>query len=136
MTLSRAPLYALVTFFFVAQADVATSVVHVESVSYPQVARAGRVQGQVDVEVSISTSGEVESALAVSGHTLLRKAAEQNAKRWRFTASSDSHRRLKIDYVFVLDEPPTPYAPDTQTAFDLPVRVWVRSSLPALQTSE
>jgi len=54
---------------------------------YPPLARQTRIQGEVRVKVT--TDGEsVRDAEAQTGHPLLRKAAEDNAKTWKFVAHS------------------------------------------------
>ena len=45
---------------------------------------AVRIEGPVSVEVIISPEGRVESARAVSGHPLLKPAAVEAARGWRF----------------------------------------------------
>jgi TonB family protein len=51
---------------------------------YPSAARAVRASGAVNVEVTFDEKGDVISATAVSGHPLLRGAAEDAAKRSKF----------------------------------------------------
>lgn len=55
---------------------------------YPPAARAVRAKGDVTVEARIDSGGQVISAEALTGHPLLRRAAEQAAKASRFEASS------------------------------------------------
>src|SRR5882762_10235631 len=50
---------------------------------YPPLARQTRIQGEVRVKVT--TDGEsVRDAEAETGHPLLRKAAEDNTRTWKF----------------------------------------------------
>lgn len=57
---------------------------HTEPI-YPALARQTRIQGEVSV--SVTTDGEsVREAVAQTGHPLLRKAAEDNAKTWKFAS--------------------------------------------------
>ncbi len=51
---------------------------------YPSAARALRASGQVVVQVLVDESGRVLSANALSGHPLLRQAAENAARSSRF----------------------------------------------------
>lgn len=51
---------------------------------YPPAARAVRATGQVSVMVTVSETGEVIEAVAVSGHPLLRAAATAAARKARF----------------------------------------------------
>jgi TonB family protein len=51
--------------------------------TYPMIARQMRIQG--DVRVRITTDGEsVRDAAAESGPAMLQKAAEENARTWKF----------------------------------------------------
>lgn len=52
--------------------------------AYPEAARAVRASGAVNVQITVSESGKVLSASAVSGHPLLRGAAEDAAKKATF----------------------------------------------------
>jgi TonB family protein len=51
---------------------------------YPPGARRYNITGTVDVQVTISSAGRVTGARAISGHPLLRKAAEDAARQWVF----------------------------------------------------
>jgi TonB family protein len=51
---------------------------------YPAKARRVSATGPVDVQVTISPEGRVTDAKAISGHTLLREAAEEAARQWVF----------------------------------------------------
>ena len=65
--------------------EVLPKVVQHSDPTYPPLARQTRIQG--DVRVKIATDGEsVRDAEAETGHPLLRKAAEDNARTWRFVA--------------------------------------------------
>lgn len=63
---------------------------------YPPQAKAVRAQGAVNVQVKIDTTGKVVSATAVSGHPLLRQAAQQAALRWRFTPTQLSGQPVEV----------------------------------------
>lgn len=73
---------------------------------YPPAARAVRATGEVEVEVKLNIDGSVETATALGGHPLLRKAAENAAKRARFTLMSGNADRVVLVYVFLLDSKP------------------------------
>ena len=51
---------------------------------YPAAARAVKASGAVNVQVTINEQGEIVSASAVSGHPLLRQAAEEAARKAKF----------------------------------------------------
>ena len=68
---------------------------------YPSAARAVRAQGKVNVRVLINESGRVVSADAVSGHPLLRNAAEAAARNARFSPTLLSGAPVKVSGVIV-----------------------------------
>jgi len=53
---------------------------------YPPIARVAKIQGEVKVDFTLNSNGEIISATAVSGHPMLKGAAEENVKTWRFEA--------------------------------------------------
>src|SRR5262245_2246810 len=57
---------------------------------YPPEAKNVRAQGTVEVEITVSESGKVIAAKAISGHELLRDAAVDAAKLWEFKPTEDS----------------------------------------------
>jgi protein TonB len=63
---------------------------------YPAAARAVRASGAVSVQVLIDETGRVVSASAVSGHPLLRQAAEQAARSARFSPTQLSGQAVKV----------------------------------------
>jgi TonB family protein len=68
---------------------------------YSAAARQVNAQGKVDVQVTIDESGRVISAHAVSGHPLLRPAAENAAHRARFSPTLLSETAVKVTGVIV-----------------------------------
>lgn len=67
--------------------------------AYPAAAKAVRAGGSVSVQVLISESGSVISASAVSGHPLLRAAAEGAARGARFSPTMLSGQAVKVSGV-------------------------------------
>jgi TonB family protein len=51
---------------------------------YPEAAKAMEIEGTVVLEVTISSSGAVDFARAVSGDSHLRAAAEEAVLKWRY----------------------------------------------------
>jgi len=51
---------------------------------YPPAAKRYNISGPVDVQVTISAAGSVTEARSISGHPLLRGAAEEAARQWAF----------------------------------------------------
>ena len=63
---------------------------------YPPLAKAARVTGSVVVEITIDENGNVELARAVSGHPLLKEAAANAAKSWKFKPTLLSGTPVKV----------------------------------------
>jgi TonB family protein len=68
---------------------------------YPLTARAVRAEGKVSVKVVINERGRVVSANAVSGHPLLRNAAEAAARQAEFSPTLLSGEAVKVSGVIV-----------------------------------
>ena len=79
---------------------------------YPPIARLAKVQGEVKIEFVLNTNGEPVSVTAVSGHPLLKAAAEENVKTWRFELPKDLYRsQWKYDttFSFTISDDKQPY---------------------------
>jgi TonB family protein len=68
---------------------------------YPAPARAVGASGAVNVQVMIDERGSVISAKAVSGHPLLRQAAEDAARKAKFTPTYLSETAVKVNGLIV-----------------------------------
>ncbi|HET9786536.1 MAG TPA: TonB family protein, partial [Pyrinomonadaceae bacterium] len=68
---------------------------------YPSTALAIRAEGKVSVRVLINERGRVVSASAVSGHPLLRNAAEAAARQAEFSPTLLSGEAVKVSGVIV-----------------------------------
>lgn len=68
---------------------------------YPAAAQAVRASGAVKVQVTIDENGNVVSAAAVSGHLLLRPAAEQAALQSTFKPTLLSGQPVRVTGVIV-----------------------------------
>jgi protein TonB len=68
---------------------------------YPAPAKAVGASGTVSVQVTIDENGNVISARAVSGHVLLRDAAERAARRARFTPTYLSKTAVKVNGIIL-----------------------------------
>ncbi len=64
--------------------------------AYPPIAKQAHASGTVVVQVTISESGSVLSATAVSGHPLLRAAAVAAARSARFSPTKLSGQPVKV----------------------------------------
>lgn len=69
--------------------------------AYPAAARAVNASGAVNVQVTIDEQGNVVSATAVSGHPLLRRAAEQAALEAKFNPTLLSGQPVSVTGVLV-----------------------------------
>jgi TonB family protein len=69
--------------------------------AYPPAAKAVRASGAVNVQVVVDEKGNVTSASAVSGHPLLRSAAEQAAKQAKFSPTLLSGKPVKVSGILV-----------------------------------
>lgn len=69
--------------------------------NYPAMARQSRIIGKVSVEVELDEEGNVTKADATSGHTMLRQAAEDAAKRSRFKPALYNGKPIKAKGVIV-----------------------------------
>ncbi len=88
------------------------SAVSLPKPAFPTTARAVNASGAVNVQITIDETGNVIAAKAVSGHPLLRQAAENAALNAKFTPSMLSGNPVKVtgmlSYNFQNPENPTP----------------------------
>lgn len=63
---------------------------------YPALARGARAAGSVNVFVTIDETGKVIAARAITGHPLLREAAEAAAMRAKFTPTMISGQAVQV----------------------------------------
>jgi TonB family protein len=70
---------------------------------YPQNARRFRASGRVEVRVTISVTGRVIKATAISGHPMLREAAVEAASRWEFEPTMLNGVRIETEVVLSFD---------------------------------
>jgi len=69
------------------------------SPAYPLAAQKMRVTGTVEVRVSIDEQGKVTKAAAISGHNLLRFAAEDALRKWKFKPATLRGTSVKSELV-------------------------------------
>jgi TonB family protein len=70
---------------------------------YPPIARAARVSGAVQVQVTISETGEVIEATVINGHPLLRDAALEAARQWMFQPTELSAVPVKVQGILTFN---------------------------------
>jgi TonB family protein len=81
---------------------------------YPAIAKAARASGEVIVRVSINESGDVSEANVISGHMLLREAAVQSARQWKFKPTLLSGRPIEIRGILTFNFRLVDEEPDTK----------------------
>jgi protein TonB len=63
---------------------------------YPLMAKQANISGDVIVEVTVSETGDVQSARVISGHPILRDASLAAAKQWRFSPTLLGGRPVRV----------------------------------------
>ena len=63
---------------------------------YPQIARAAKASGAVQVDITVDENGNVIAAEASSGHPLLREPAIEAAKQWQFKPTEVDGKAVKV----------------------------------------
>jgi TonB family protein len=95
---------------------------------YPQLQNGGREAGEVQVEISISPTGTVTAAKAVSGPRGLRQSAVFAARRWSFRPEGRENKSWILTFEYILargfGDPP-----GISAAFKLPNRMQVFSDI-------
>jgi TonB family protein len=93
--------------------------------SYPPLAVAARISGTVTVRAVVDASGSVTQTEVTAGHPMLKQAAGDAAKKWKFTTTSSQEQRTAIlSFEFVL--PPEKAELESQTSFLPPYSVEVK----------
>jgi len=62
---------------------------HVVQPEYPKMAQRSRIEGEVLVELEVDSNGHVQRVRALSGDPMLKEAAEEAARKWRFEPSAE-----------------------------------------------
>jgi TonB family protein len=69
---------------------------------YPSLAVQGRISGVVVVRTTVGSAGEVSQVEVVSGHPMLKEAAVEAAKNWKFESASAQTRAVTLRFSFVI----------------------------------
>jgi hypothetical protein len=99
---------------------------HLESPVYDQLARQAWIKGDVKLNVTVGTDGNVISVTGITGNPLLLEKSQQNVRKWIF--NKGSQRTFELTYEYRLEEPKIYQDPPTRVSFDLPHRVRVVSN--------
>lgn len=120
LTVSLVAVFVALTSLGVCQST--PQVRHIESPTYPNLARTAHVEGIVKVRLHLDETGKVTSLDMLSGPPLLREAVETKAKKWIFVPRTGDS--LEISFEFHLIGPER-RDPETEVSFDLPGKVVV-----------
>lgn len=83
----------------VTMAEALKNAVKRPSPGYSPIAKQMRVAGDVEVEVSISKTGDVENVKVLSGNALLTAGVVKTLKEWKFTPfASEAVAQLKFTF--------------------------------------
>lgn len=89
--------------------------------AYPPTARAVGASGKVNVQVTIDEEGNVISAVAVSGHVLLRAAAAAAARASKFSPTKLAGVPVKVTGTIIYNFAPMETPPETAPESPAPV---------------
>ncbi len=92
----------------IAKGVVNGSAVSLPKPAYPAAAQAVKASGEVKIQVTIDEEGNVISANAVSGHPLLRQAAERAARLAKFKPTTLEGVPVKISGIIIYNFVPAP----------------------------
>lgn len=65
--------------------------------AYPSIAKTGRVEGEVILDVVVDRNGRLQSVTVISGPALLRKGAEDAVKQWAFKPYKVDGQPIEIE---------------------------------------
>jgi TonB family protein len=69
---------------------------------YPQDALKARIQGNVTIELTNDANGNVVNAVVIEGHPLLRQAAVDSVKNWKYPPFVKNGRNISIRFTVVV----------------------------------
>lgn len=72
---------------------------------YPPAAKSVKASGEVSVRVTVDEKGNVVSAKAVSGHPLLRQAAEKAALKAKFAPAVSDGKSMPVSGIIIYNFP-------------------------------
>jgi TonB family protein len=70
---------------------------------YPEVAKAAKASGAVQVRVVVNETGDVVDATVLSGHPLLRENALEAARQWKFKPTELAGKAVKVDGILTFN---------------------------------
>jgi|HubBroStandDraft_1064217.scaffolds.fasta_scaffold138947_2 TonB family protein len=100
---------------------------------YPVLARIGRVQGEVRVELQLDQECRVSASDVLEGHPLLNSAVREAVREWRFASCAAAGGRVEARFHFELAEPEDPSSDDwspTHTEMTDPYEFQIKAVAP------
>ena len=104
---------------------------------YPQLARAARIEGNVSLRLTVDERGDASEVEATSGHIVLRQAAIDNIKSWKFGWPQPCACRVHREVVFLYKlsgKLETPESPTATVKWFGKTRVEVEADVPPINT--
>jgi protein TonB len=90
----------------------ASNVISSPAPGYPMLARIAHVRGQVVLQALIARDGSVSTTHVLSGNRLLRGAAEEAVRRWRYRPFRVNGHSVGVDTTVTVDFHHADKAPD------------------------
>jgi TonB family protein len=111
-----------------------------ETIPYPPLATQAHVSGQVELTVTVGADGALNQVHAISGHPLLREAAQDGIRKWRFSqracaAGSAQGGEFELKVHFSV-EGEAKANPQTRLKYTFPDLVEVLGEAPAVPRRE
>ena len=107
---------------------------------YPPIARAARVEGSVQMELRVAFGGAVKQVTVIAGHPLLKAAAVDTVKSWRFTCMDCKYGEdfvHRLSFTFAIDPSIVSDARITFCEFQFPSAIKITiPSPPVVETAE
>jgi TonB family protein len=94
--------------------------------NHPPLAQQARIEGIVKIRVSINEKGDVVDATAFPGHEMLKHAAVENVKTWKFAPAPGAKvLGLSMTFLYSIEGQEVPMTPRkcAHITMDLPTRV-------------
>jgi TonB family protein len=102
-----------------------------ETPIYPALARAARIEGTVLLKVK--TDGQVVVTVeAKDGHKMLREAAEQNVRTWRFYPHTPTS--FEVSFVYRIGKLEVEGWSNSTVVMEFPTKVEVTTNAPQVET--
>jgi TonB family protein len=102
-TRPQQPQYAQPAYFTVSSGVMAANLISAPSPEYPAFARLAHIQGQVILQAVVATDGTVSATHVLRGNPLLRGAAQEAVRRWRYRPYRIGGRPVDVATIVTVD---------------------------------